>query len=1172
MSDESEYEGRVKERRYERPKPVASPSVPFAVYILAVVIAILLVVPILMQSLNFPAYVRNILSEKLGGPFTAGQIEIDLFDGPVLRLNDVSLKTANDRPVFAAKHLNIGFDPWFFLTDSIYIEAVTLVKPTIVINLESDGKLDLPGGGKGGNLKAGVKDTPVVIRKITVIGGEVHWVDKFTGKAPIKSSLKKINLQYNLNDSGIRPASLLMAGVIDEGKNVGRFKIDGIVKTVENDGVDSPTIAGNVTVEGLDTGKYWDYMSNHLPFDRVDCILNLNSRFSLNLDGQFASDGFISLEHMNIRYSRAFTESISPGVVKIDYKMSGNGERVDIARFNAGIGPLEIKGEGSALQLGSDNPSISLKLRTNDIDFNLIKKYLPDKALLEHEKEFLRNNVLDGKARLSDFSINSDIATLTDLENPESLKAFSGAVKVSNMKMAFENLKFTFDQINGEIELSRNNISFSKVQGKYGSSTLNDISGVLSDIHDKPLYNITIRADLDLAEARALYAEKITSKALKESVETIKEMKGAVSMNMRLEGEALKPVESLRISGGMDFVDVNIESDTLEVPIYNLHGRIEGSDDDLDFKNIIWRAKSSPFKLNGNLKDMFLKKPIFDITIDANIDLDDIDHIRFIQTRSPLKEKRGYADLSMRLTGTFSDFDVENRLDITNAGFRVGKFIDKRLKQKLVYTFHGEVKNRESVVIREMDITLGESSVKVGGKVGKFIRGEEIDLTFSSDGVLFDDLDEYFSFLDDIDSAGSIGGSMSIKTGLDIFPLRLGGSLTVKNADFKLPIFRGVFTEANGEFELVNDKIFLKEGAGKFDGGDFTLLGVGTLIAFPEFQLNISGENLDLIDFFKEPEETTDEPEALVYGPITEKRNYLDGLWTINLQSKSGTIGYLQYTDLDSTFEYKEKVFTIQPSTFMAHGGRWSWDAVVDIDDPEGVRIDSNIDIQDMEMERYLTEAIKTEKSLITGPINLSGKINSVGAGIAGIKKNLTGEISVNAGRGVIRKFSALSGILSLLNLSQYFKLEVPRFEKEGMPFNSVTARYILANGVAKTNDLLVDSEAIRFSAVGDYDIPGYNLDMVVAAAPFVTVDRVISSIPVAGYVLAGETKSFVASSFKVKGPINEPDIEMVPFESLAKGVIGIFRRLLALPEKAFESLSGGIDKGKKSPEKSDLP
>jgi len=118
------------------------------------------------------------------------------------------------------------------------------------------------------------------------------------------------------------------------------------------------------------------------------------------------------------------------------------------------------------------------------------------------------------------------------------------------------------------------------------------------------------------------------------------------------------------------------------------------------------------------------------------------------------------------------------------------------------------------------------------------------------------------------------------------------------------------------------------------------------------------------------------------------------------------------------------------------------------------------------------------------------------------------------------------------------------------MPYNSIIANFEIKNGIAVTEDLLIDSDSMRITTVGEIDMRTKQMDMIVGVQPFQTVDKIISSIPLAGRILTGDKKALIVFYYTVKGDMNDPEITAVPFESLGKGILGVFKRLLLTPQE----------------------
>jgi len=120
----------------------------------------------------------------------------------------------------------------------------------------------------------------------------------------------------------------------------------------------------------------------------------------------------------------------------------------------------------------------------------------------------------------------------------------------------------------------------------------------------------------------------------------------------------------------------------------------------------------------------------------------------------------------------------------------------------------------------------------------------------------------------------------------------------------------------------------------------------------------------------------------------------------------------------------------------------------------------------------------------------------------------------------------------------------------EGMPYNDIKGTLTFNNGTMSSTDLFVASNAMNISMVGGYDYVRDNLDCTVGLQPFQTVDKVVSKIPIVGWIITGKEKSVITTYFEVKGKSSAPNVSAIPVKSLGKGVLGIFKRVFQLPAK----------------------
>jgi uncharacterized protein YhdP len=184
--------------------------------------------------------------------------------------------------------------------------------------------------------------------------------------------------------------------------------------------------------------------------------------------------------------------------------------------------------------------------------------------------------------------------------------------------------------------------------------------------------------------------------------------------------------------------------------------------------------------------------------------------------------------------------------------------------------------------------------------------------------------------------------------------------------------------------------------------------------------------------------------------------------------------------------------------------------------------------------------------------MSLQGLMAAEGRNWDELKKTATGTFQIRAEKGIMKKYSFLSKIFSILNVSQLLKFQLPDMVKDGMPYKTITAGVNLKNGVLSSNDFFIDSNAMQISAHGKVDLTKEELHSVVGIYPLQTMDMVVAKIPVVGWVLTNEDKHLFIVNFQVDGKWDDPRVMPIPARSITKGTMNIFRRLFQLPEKLF--------------------
>ena len=177
----------------------------------------------------------------------------------------------------------------------------------------------------------------------------------------------------------------------------------------------------------------------------------------------------------------------------------------------------------------------------------------------------------------------------------------------------------------------------------------------------------------------------------------------------------------------------------------------------------------------------------------------------------------------------------------------------------------------------------------------------------------------------------------------------------------------------------------------------------------------------------------------------------------------------------------------------------------------------------------------------ISGEARVTGTIRAHGRNPHGVYPTLDGKAEVLLENGRIFKSQerAIWKIISILNLPAVLQGKVD-LEKDGLPYNKITASVTVRHGLFETENLILDSPIVKITAAGNYDLPTDQVDMVWAVSPFGSYSQFLKTIPLFGRLFAGDRKGFATAMFSVKGAIEDPVVTYLPMKSFATGLTGL--------------------------------
>jgi uncharacterized protein YhdP len=270
----------------------------------------------------------------------------------------------------------------------------------------------------------------------------------------------------------------------------------------------------------------------------------------------------------------------------------------------------------------------------------------------------------------------------------------------------------------------------------------------------------------------------------------------------------------------------------------------------------------------------------------------------------------------------------------------------------------------------------------------------------------------------------------------------------------------------------------------------------------------------------------------------------------LKLVVDSGKYGRLPFTRLNAVASQESGIVYLQKIDAGFFGGKLHAKGRIAPDSELGNRYDLNFNLERVDAEKFL-HALDVSRE-VTGTLNIQGDVTARGNTLLDIKKTTLGNVKLRLEEGSLRRFSVLSKLFSILNVSQLLKFQLPDMVSDGMPYNEIKGSFAVSDGVVVTEDLFINSDAINISVVGKSDIVRETNDFTIGVQPLQTVDKVVNRIPVVGWILTGKDSGFLTLYFEAKGKWSDPVVSAIPAKSMGKGVLSIFRRVFELPVRLF--------------------
>lgn len=248
-----------------------------------------------------------------------------------------------------------------------------------------------------------------------------------------------------------------------------------------------------------------------------------------------------------------------------------------------------------------------------------------------------------------------------------------------------------------------------------------------------------------------------------------------------------------------------------------------------------------------------------------------------------------------------------------------------------------------------------------------------------------------------------------------------------------------------------------------------------------------------------------------------------------------------------SDFTIKDKRLLWDAVDIECGNGTLNGSVLYDLSNPAHYRLEFVIDRSDVDVIWAIPGF--QEKQTITGRLDLKSRFSSNFKTSKELLRNMEGTFDFVVKDGKIKQMTLLSNILNALNVAQLLTLKMPEFSAHGMPFDTMTGRFLLKDLKLTTDDLLVQCPSMDFSVAGVFDFDVHELDLLIGVQVFRTVAKALGAIPYLGRKITGEGKTLTFTYFRARGSFDNPGIMPVPMRAIDNAILKIFKSVWEVPQ-----------------------
>jgi hypothetical protein len=804
---------------------------------------------------------------------------------------------------------------------------------------------------------------------------------------------------------------------------------------------------------------------------------------------------------------------VVPGVAGYDVVMSD---------LSANLDELLLTGQASLSGLLTPQPTFAVTFASSPIRLSRLFEAAPSEWLHPQLPAIVQDRQIDGIVEVVSATVTGSPVAGPQLSMTGEFRVTEGRALIGGDQVPARDLAALVSVETGRLRVSN-------LSGVYDTIRMIESKALVTFLDAGPWLDMDITGEMAAADLLQFLAKTVKSEQLSRVLAASSQVEGNAAPTFRLVGP-LNQTGGVTFAGGEITVQrVSLTNSLLPERVTALQGRFVLSDGVTLFDQVTGHLGDLTVQVSGGITGGS-SSTFQDFLIRVNGDAAHMAKLLPSQA-IPAGVIEGLVNGAVVLTGPTVTPHLRGEVVLTESKMMLPDLVEKPIGAQATVEFEGMIPQTTGVLLDRLELIVPPIRLPIKGKIQLGERFS-IDAAISTGTLSLSRVPEWIAkggF-----EAGNIELSLDMKgKGLDWKSWKMTGWLALTNGLMNVKGTEGAIQDLYLRVRFVKNGAEIKRLSFHLLDSDLVLEGaIRNWAVKPSITAKIESNQMDLDLLIPKGQRS----------PIRELLEILAATSKVQatVSMARGRYKHLKFGSLSARVMIQDGVLDLDRLSGQSTNGEVAGRIVVQL--PRKAPADAELSVRATGLlVEDLLKLLGPKAGFITGEARVTGTIRGDGKNPHGLSPTLDGKVDVLLENGRIFKSEgrAIWKIISILNLPAVLQGKVD-LEKDGLPYNKISAKLLVRNGLFETENLIIDSPIVKITAAGNYDLPTDQIDMVWAVSPFGSYSQFLKTIPLFGRLFAGDRKGIATALFSVKGSIEDPEVTYLPMKSFATGVTGL--------------------------------